>query len=390
MRYFIDAAFDSINKNGEELCGDKVEIIKEEEGVIVVLSDGLGSGVKANILAGLTTKIAATMLKEGSTIEETIDTIINTLPICKVRGIAYSTFTIIKLFNDGRVYIAEYENPPYFLISKNKEVKMIKKESDINGRTVKESHFTMEADDTLVVVSDGVIHAGVGNILNFGWQWDNVSEYLKSIVFKEKCAKNISKGLIDVCQQLYDCRPGDDATVFAIKLREEEVIDLFAGPPENKEVDRWVIEKLVESRGLKVICGGTAANIAARELKEDIIVDMNVVDHNLPPTANIKGIDLVTEGVLTLSKALEKLKDYERIGKKERYGLYLNNQDGASRLVKMLIEDCTHINFWVGKAKNPAHQNPDLPVDLSIKLKVLNEIADLMKRLGKVVKFTYI
>lgn len=390
MKYFIDFAFDSINKNGEELCGDKIEIIKTKEGIIAVLSDGLGSGVKANILAGLTTKIASTMLKEGSSIEETVDTIINTLPICKVRGIAYSTFTIIKLYNDGRVYIAEYDNPPYFLIPKERKVKIDKRESIINGRIVKESRFVLETGDVLVAVSDGVIHAGVGNMLNFGWQWDNVLEYLRGIVSGEKCAKNISKCLIDICQHLYDSKPGDDATVFAIKFRTEEAIDLFAGPPENRELDSWVIRKLMESRGLKIICGGTAANIAARELKKEIIVDMNIVDHSLPPTANIQGVDLVTEGVLTLSRALEKLRDYERKEKNETYDIYVDGQDGASRLVKMLIEDCTHINFWVGKAKNPAHQNPDLPVDLSIKLKVLWEISELMRSFGKEVKFTYI
>ncbi|MCT4618854.1 MAG: serine/threonine-protein phosphatase [Marinisporobacter sp.] len=389
MTYFIDVAFDSLNKYGEELCGDKVEIIRTEDGLIIVLADGLGSGVKANILATLTSKIAATMLMEGATLDETVDTIMNTLPVCSVRKIAYSTFTIIKINNNGEVYAIEYDNPPLFLIREDQYIHIEKRSIPMNERVIKESNFTLKPGDTLTAVSDGVIHAGVGAILNLGWQWDNVKDHLSRVSGKEKCAKNVTKNLIEVCQNLYANKPGDDTTVVTVKFRQGEEIDMFTGPPKDKDKDAYVIEKFMEGDGKKVVCGGTAANIVSRELKEELVVNMDFYAPDIPPTADIKGIDLVTEGVLTLCKVVEKMKKY--INTSETNAAYKpKDQDGASRLTKMLIEDCTHLNLWVGKAVNPAHQNTDFPMDLTIKLKVVDELIELMEKLGKQVKLTYV
>lgn len=390
MNYFIDVAYNSLNKNGEELCGDKVEVIKTSEGVIIVMADGLGSGVKANILATLTSKIAGTMLKEGLSLYETVDTIAHTLPVCSVRELAYSTFTIIKILKDGSVHAIEYDNPAYFLIKDNFIEVPEKKEIFIKDKLIKESNFKLGVNDVLTVVSDGAIHAGVGAILNLGWQWNNVADYLETLVREEKCAANISKDLIQTCQKLYNGKPGDDTTAVTITLRKPELVTIFAGPPKDKNNDKIVIEKLVRSLGKKVICGGTAANIAARELGENIHVEMKYYDPTVPPTATINGLDLVTEGVLTLSKAAEKIKIYLDSSLADKISLSLEDKDGASRLAKLLIEDCTHLNLLVGKAINPAHQNPDFPFDLSIKVKIVETLAELMKKLGKEVEIQYI
>lgn len=390
MNYFIDVAYSSINKYGEELCGDKVEIIKTADGVILVLADGLGSGVKANILATLTSKIVGTMLKEGLSLYETMDTIVHTLPVCNVRHLAYSTFTIVQIFNDGRVHAIEYDNPPIFLIKDNFLCKFETRELNISDKLIKESNFTMKPGDVLTIVSDGAIHAGVGAVLNLGWQWSNVADYLEVLVESEKCATNISKDLIQTCQKLYDGRPGDDTTVVTATLRKPEYVNIFTGPPKSIEKDAYVIEKLMKSEGKKIVCGGTAANIASRVLNVDMHVNMDYVDADIPPTAYIDGIDLVTEGVLTLSKAIEKLKAYLNSSLEDKISLNLKSKDGASQLAKILIEDCTHLNLWVGKAINPAHQNPDFPADLSIKLRVVEELIDVMKKLGKEVLVNYI
>ncbi len=390
MEYFIDISHDSINKYGEELCGDKVEIKQADDSIIIVLADGLGSGVKANILATLTSQIATTMLKEGSTISETVDTIIQTLPVCKVRKLAYSTFTIIQIYKDGMAYIVECDNPPLFFIRNNKIINCNKISQNINGKIIKESRFKLNEGDILTAVSDGVIHAGVGGVLNLGWQWENVAEYLEKVSKEQKSAKNISKALVNTCNNLYMYKPGDDTTVVTVKIRKPEALNIFTGPPQNSENDSYVVKEFMKGKGKKIVCGGTAAKIVSKELNEELITSVKYIDKDVPPTAEIKGIDLVTEGVLTLSKTVEKIKKFVN-SYSNQYTIYnANMQDGASQLAKILVEECTHINFLVGKAVNPAHQNPDFPMEFSIKLKVVKELVNLMDKLGKKVNLEYV
>lgn len=390
MDFFIEVAHGTLIKHGEELPGDMVNVVRLEDCTIIVLADGLGSGVKANILATLTSKIAGTMLKEGANIYETVDTIANTLPVCKVRNIAYSTFTIIKIYNNGQAYIAEYDNPPFFAMRNGESMEINKKKSIINGKVIKESNLVLQEDDVLTVVSDGVIHAGLGEILNLGWQWKDVETYLKKRTGSNLNVQVVAKDLLEACWDLYCRKPGDDTTVVSIKVRKPSFVNLFTGPPKNKEMDSVVIKNFMDSPGKKVISGGTAANIAERELGRKLKVNLDFFNKNVPPTATMEGIDLITEGVLTLSMAIEKIKKYLDPSSEDRGYIDCDGKDGVSSLVKILMEDCTHLNLWVGMAVNPAHQNPDFPADLSIKLKLVGELYNQMKALGKKVHINYV
>ncbi|NFA62086.1 serine/threonine-protein phosphatase [Clostridium sporogenes] len=384
MSLFVEVASHSLNKYGEELCGDMVEVVRLSDCTIIVLADGLGSGVKANILSTLTSKIAATMLKEGANLYDTVDTIVNTLPICKVRNIAYSTFTLIKIYNNGDAYIAEYDSPPIFIIRNNKYLDFPKKEIIIDSKRVLESNIKLKPGDLLTVVSDGVIHAGLGEILNLGWQWENVKDYLERRSYQNMSTQFIAKDLLEVCFDLYDGKPGDDTTVVSVGIKKPVYVDLFTGPPKDKSKDKYVIEQLMKGNGKKVICGGTAANIVQRELNRELKVNLDLINTDLPPTATMEGIDLITEGVLTLSCALDMIKSYSDPFYKLEENKLILKKDAASLLVKVLME-CTHLNIWVGSAMNPAHQNPNLPIDLSIKLKLVEELSEYMKNLGKIV-----
>ena len=373
MDYYIDYSYKSINKHGEELCGDNVEIVQKKDGVILVLADGLGSGVKANILATLTSKIAVTMLKEGLSIDEVLETITNTLPVCSKRQLAYSTFTIIDMKDNGEVYMIEYENPSSFSYRLGKKFKLIKKEREINNKRILESYFKMRKGDFLIVVSDGVVHAGVGELLNLGWQWENVDNYLENLVKLEDKSEAITQGLIDVCRNLYNEKAGDDTTVCTLTLKERVYGDLFTGPPKNMEHDKEFFRKFRESKGYTIVSGGTTANIIARELKENVEIDLSTYNGTLPPTGNIKGVNLVTEGLLTLNRVVEILRNNEEF-----------KDCGASRIIKILNR-CTNINIHLGKAINAAHQNPDFPEEFNLKAKVEKKKKKLLEEQGKIV-----
>ncbi len=391
MEKFLDINYKSINKFGEELCGDKVEYINDDDSCIIVLSDGLGSGVKANILATMTTKIAVTMLKNGATIYDTIETIINTLPECKVRKLAYSTFTIIQITkknNEYNAYIAEYDSPPYFYYSHNRSIPINKNEWLIGSKKIYESNIHLDLGDTISVVSDGAIHAGIGQMLNLGWSWDEINDYLKNLNFINNSSQIVNGNFIGVCSSLYNDKPGDDTTILTIKLRKPEYTDVFIGPPSSKSYDDFLAQKMIEGTNKKVICGGTTALIAQRVLNKNLEVDLDSMKEDVPPIAYMDGFNLVTEGVLTVGKTLRNIKNYNENSFKD--ALEFNEYDGSSLLSKILIEESTHINFYVGKAVNPAHQNPNFPATFNIKLKIIEDLIKELRTSGKEITVIYL
>ena len=185
-------------------------------------------------------------------------------------------------------------------------------------------------------------------------------------------------------------KPGDDTTALVIKAKKVQYIDLFAGPPKDPANDADIIKSFMKGNGKKIICGGTAANIASRELHKPLKVDMNYADKEIPPTAEMDGIDLITEGVLTLSKTVELIKNYSKSQENLEASDLEFGEDAASKLSEILIFNCSHLNLWVGKAVNPAHQNPDFPTDLSIKLNIILELKDILLLLGKKVYLNYV
>lgn len=387
----IDIACKSLNKYGEELCGDKVEIVHGEDYDLLVLSDGLGSGVKANILASLTSKIIITMLKEGSTVDEAVDTIAHTLPICKVRQLAYSTFSILQLYHDGHGYLVEFDNPACVFIRNGKLTELPGEVRDIAGKTVRESHFDLALGDTFALVSDGVINAGVGAILNLGWQWDNVANYLQESVAKGMSIPRVVAAITQVVDNFFMSRPGDDSTILMAQVVPRKYVSLFSGPPKDPAQDDILVRDWMRGPGKKVVCGGSSANIVGKVLHRPVETSLKFTDPYVPPTAHIRGVDLVTEGVLTLNRTLELLRQFQHEDTDTSPIPFhlLDADNGAARLARLLLEDCTDLHCYVGKAINPAHQNPNLPMDLSIKMRLLNEITDILSGMGKRVQVSY-
>lgn len=384
-----DIGYLSLNKYGEQLCGDHVEIVLEEDNsTVVVLADGLGSGVKANILSILTSKIIATMMANSLSVEECVTTIVATLPICKVRQIAYSTFTIIRIINNSEAEIIQYDNPHVILLRNGKNFDFPKTSEIIDKKTIYKSKINLSEDDAFLLMSDGAIHAGVGLTLNLGWQRDNIIEFMEKIYCEKFTAKTLSTMLVDQCNSLYEGKPGDDTTVCTIKLRKRKAINLLIGPPADQNDDQKMMALFFGKEGKHIVCGGTTSTLAANYLHKPLEIGTpQYVSPDIPPIAKIEGVDLVTEGVITINRVLEYAKDY--LEENRQYSYWSYNMDGASMISKLLFEEATDINFFVGRAVNPAHQNPNLPIGFNIKMNLVEELATYLKEMNKKIKVSY-
>ena len=390
--YYVETYSESLRKKGEELCGDMVNVIRKPDETILVLADGMGSGVKANILATLTSKIISTLMSGDADIDECVETISETLPVCSVRGIAYSTFTIVRVKHNGEIYTAEFDGPEFVMLRDGVLEEPEKEMRVISGKEIWESHFTAKPGDMIISFSDGVIHAGIGRLINLGWKRVNVMEFIQRNYRPHISARVMTKDLVSVCDHLYEGEPGDDTTVAAVHIMSRTTTRVMVGPASSPDMDAKQVRDLILTSGKKVVCGGTTSKIVARELGQRIDVELKYYDEEVPPTAHIEGIDLVTEGILTLSAAEKRMKEYldeyeDNVRKKEI--LDLDKKDGATKLVRLLVEECTDVVFMMGQANNPAHQNLDAPVSLNIKVRIVQNIATMLEKLGKHAEVEY-
>ena len=391
MGVTVDVAYKSLNKFTEILCGDRVEILKTEDSDILILADGMGSGVKANILSTLTSKILGTMFLNGATLDECVDTIVETLPVCQVRQVAYSTFSILQVYHNGDAYLVEFDNPGCIFIRDGKLMPIPRNIREIDGKKINEFRFRVKKGDALILMSDGTIHAGVGQLLNFGWLWDDIAAYAVKEYSKTISAIRLASAICQACDELYMFRPGDDTTVACMRIIDSKPIHMMTGPAKNKEDDeRMVADFMSDPAAKTIVCGGTSSTVVSRVLNKPMDVSLDYFDPDIPPIAYIDGVDLVTEGVLTLNRVIKLLRRYvKKESVVEDFFEELDKPNGASMVAKMIIEDCTEIHLYVGRAVNSAYQNPGIPFDLGIRQNMVDQLKAVLEDLGKLVTVTY-
>lgn len=372
---FFDIYYYSLNKQNEELCGDQVKFTKGNDKSTIVLSDGLGSGVKASILATLTTEILITMLDADLPLKEVIETIVGTLPICQVRNIAYATFTIISIdHNSNKFHVINFDNPPIFLLKKGVIIPLKHETEQILNKKIQSCQGVLERGDFLGAASDGILYAGLGNTMNFGWGWENIAKFMENI-FRTKAtnSRNIIEQIINETKKLYCDYIGDDATFVGVYIRKPKPLMIFSGPPLDVTKDEEYAEQLLSFSGRKIICGGTTGNIVANYMGETIEMDIMTMSKELPPIGKLKEVDLVTEGILTISKAKEVLIkcncDITRLP---------TIKNGAVLLAREILE-ADSIYFLIGQQINEFYQNPLLPKNISIRRSLIEDLVKLLR-----------
>ena len=382
-----DIGFKSINHTGEQLCGDHVDIAEQGDGsTVIVLADGLGSGVKASILSTLTSKIISTMLAAGLSLEECVETIAATLPVCSVRGVAYSTFTILRIIQNRMAEVIQYDNPHVILLRDGANWDYPRQEMSIGGKQIYRSVIRLQENDVFIAMSDGCPHAGIGVGYNFGWKREDIISYMEAMNLCGYSAKLLSTMLVDECDRLYGGKPGDDATSCVVRMRRRVPMNMLFGPPGNRDDTDRMMSLFFAKEGKHIICGGTTSSLAAKWLNKPLRPSLNY-EGDIPPIAKLEGVDLVTEGVITVNRVVQYAQDF--IGDNTCYDEWSNRKDGASLISQLLFEEATDINFYVGRAINPAHQNPDLPINFSIKMNLVQELSATLQKMGKRIKVSY-
>jgi hypothetical protein len=391
--FCTDIGWTSLNKFGEKLCGDRVETT-DSGSAVIVLADGLGSGVKANILSTLTAKIISTMISRNMSVEHCVSAVAATLPVCSVRRIAYSTFTIMKISGhpdisgEMEAEIIQYDNPLAVLLREGKNLDYPIIREVFGEKTIFRSRIGLHENDAIIAFTDGVEHAGMGGRLSFGWERENVIGFLEGKYKNEYTAKTLATILTDECSALYDDKPGDDSTVCAVKIRRRRPVNIMLGPPLERDDDEKVMSLFFSKEGKHIVCGGTTSTLAANFLGSELKVSpAGYIDPAIPPTADIDGVDLATEGVVTVSKVLEYARDH--LGDNVHYNDWRGKNDGASRIARILFEESTDINFYVGRAVNAAHQNPNLPIGFNIKMRLVEELSESLRQMGKKIKVSF-
>jgi hypothetical protein len=375
---FIDVDFCQQAKHGQVVSGDVFlsRKIKEEGRIISVLSDGLGSGVKASVLANLTATMAVRYTSAFVDVRQSAKTIMDTLPICETRKISYSTFTIVDLDEDGRTRVIEHGNPPLVLLRGQQPLPIERTAITLEkwkDRVIYYSEFDTQLGDRIVYFSDGVSQSGLGYPgYPLGWGTDRVTCFISEQIARENeiSSRELSRRLVAEAI-LKDGRTAkDDITCGAIYYRCPRRLLVITGPPFNKERDGELAELARTFNGRKAICGGTTANIVARLLDRPVSMSLARLDPDIPPGAIMDGVDLVTEGTITLARVAELL---ERGAANDT-----GRKNPAVDMVALMLESDI-VEFVVGTRINEAHQDPNIPVELDLRRNIVRRIATLLE-----------
>ena len=366
-------------KHGQLISGDVFlsQKVKQEGRIVSVLSDGLGSGVKASVLASMTATMALKFTASAMDIRRSAEIIMDTLPICSVRKISYSTFTVVDMASTGETRIIEHGNPPFLLVRPKGELNVQKTEvrpKRWEDRVISFSTFDVQREDRIIFFSDGITQAGMGEYRTpLGWGLESVDRFVREKIdrYPYISARELSRLLVAKAEEVDGLSAKDDITCGVVYFRSPRQLLVITGAPFNRAHDHDLAKMAERTSGRKVICGGTTANIISRMLNRAIQIDMRQQLHSkVPPSARMEGFDLVTEGILTLGEVLRLLE--------EGFAPEDMRSNAAVRLATMLL-DSDIVKFAVGTRINEAHQDPNIPVELDLRRNIVKRIAQLLE-----------
>jgi len=374
---FIDVHCAQVRKYNQNAYGDYFASKRrtEEGRLIAVLSDGLGSGIKANILSCMTATMLLRFVEEEIEIGKAAEIIMNSLPICRVRQISYATFSAVECDDEGNVRVVEEGNPDFVWMRGPEVLKAgysLVTSKSFPDRQLKIYEFQVEMGDRLICCSDGVTQAGLGQEgpHKLGLRRTGLVEMLSSEIRMRRniSSSDLSNFIVRQAQAVErDGLAKDDISAAVVYFRDPRRALIFTGAPYDASRDGYYAQIFEKFKGRKAICGGTTASLISRELGNPVTINQDQAFGDLPPMSAMSGVDLITEGILTLTRALNYLEKEE-----------LEHRDAAGALVDFLLSSDV-LHFMVGVKLNQAHYDPRLPVKFEIRRDIIQKMARVLK-----------
>jgi hypothetical protein len=335
------------SRKGKQACGDVVSVIRQENTTTIILCDGVGSGVSAHIASTLCKSRLETLLAGGFSMHEAFLSVAGNMEQWKQPGKPYAAFLVAQIRSDGYASAIGYEIPAPVWVTPQQAAMLPSHafmEDSITGWQV---NCFLRSGETLVFLTDGITQAGLGAGLISGWQTKGVTDYINSLLKRNVPTADIGRHVHQKASEYDNGGRHDDMTVVTAMCRYGRTLNIFTGPPADRKKDPQVVRQFMDAPGAKVVCGATTAAITAGILSTELKMEQDQASLITPPKYLIRGIDLVTEGAVTLNQLNNVLDlpadDFDEINAvTELYDLLM----GADR-----------IRFFLGTGKNPANSS---------------------------------
>ncbi len=368
------------SKRQAAVCGDLVWWQRAEDGTTVLLCDGLGSGIRAQIAASLCAARLRELMRLGFSMRRACESVVATMHEIRSRDIPFSAFAMARVLKDGAATVLTYEMPPPVFVDGRQVQVLEPRFFPLGGEVIGESLCTLTPERGLLLVSDGVTQAGLGSGLAVGWTEKGVEDYVRGCLAAGLAPRDLPARLLEEARALSGGVLGDDTTAVALTCRPGRTIHVFTGPPRDRADDRRTVTRFLESSGVRIVCGSTTAEIVGRVLGVNVELELPAEESPFdPPRYRMDGIDLVTEGAMTLNQVYNLLDEGGAAGAEDF------PDSGVTRLCA-LMRGADAVRFWVGLAQNPAHGDRMFNrMGILPRARVVELIAEKLTAMGKLV-----
>jgi hypothetical protein len=344
---YYEVITEQISKRIEHPSGDVIDTERDKAATVHILCDGVGSGIKANVAATMCVARMKELLRSGFSLREAFASIVHTMEEARKKDLPIAFFTVTRVLSDGVAVILNYEMPEVLFVSKKYATHLKSIAQPFYEGIVSETNCMLYKGDGILLMSDGITQAGMGRGLPNGWGIEGVSKFVNDQLRNGVEIKNLPIAVINEAKKKWQNQNEDDLSISLIHCRKGIIVNIFTGPPVNSETDDDVVNQFLANDGLKIVCGATTAKIVARYLGKELEIDPTFNSMISPPNYEIDGIDLVTEGAVTLNQLYNIWgEDLEKLEK-----------DNPVSILYALLTVADRVNLFLGKSKNPAGED---------------------------------